>query len=140
MHLLINFIDRSFFSTVLGLVLISSIYDIICTAKNYKKQPILTSFSCYSNTKTIMKLSTSSPKEILFLHGIRSLAMISIVLGHTYMISFWRVPAINSYELIDWVGKASSMLVLVGFLGVDTFFLLTPMLLTLSIFRELDKT
>lgn len=66
--------------------------------------------------------------------------MISIVLGHTYMISFWNGPAINSHSMIEWVGNASSMIVLVGFMGVDTFFMLSALLLTLSVFRELDKT
>lgn len=85
-------------------------------------------------------MKPSSPREMLFLHGIRSLSMISIVIGHTYMITYWFVPALNAHSLIDWVGDVSSMLILVGFMGVDTFFMLSSLLLTLSVFRELDKT
>lgn len=77
---------------------------------------------------------------MLFLHGLRSLSMISIVIGHTYMITYWFVPTMNSHALIEWTGDVSSMFVLAGFMGVDTFFMLSSLLLTLSVFRELDKT
>lgn len=66
--------------------------------------------------------------------------MISIIIGHTYMLTFWLAPALNSHSMIEWIADISSMVVLVGFMGVDTFFMLSSSLLTLSIFRELDKT
>lgn len=88
----------------------------------------------------IFMTKPSSAKEMIFLHGIRSLSMIWIVICHTYMITFWMVPAINSHSIIDWLGNFSSMFLLSGFMGVDTFFMLSALLMTLSIFRELDKT
>lgn len=56
------------------------------------------------------------------------------------MITYWFVPTMNSHALIEWTGDVSSMFVLAGFMGVDTFFMLSSLLLTLSVFRELDKT
>jgi peptidoglycan/LPS O-acetylase OafA/YrhL len=50
------------------------------------------------------------------------------------------VPAINAEFIIDWIGSFSSMFLFSGFMGVDTFFMLSALLMTLSIFRELDKT
>lgn len=131
---------RTFFSTVLLLIVISTAYEIACIVQNIDKHPFLCAFSCYSNSKAIMTMKPSSSKEMLFLHGIRSLSMLSIVIGHTYMITYWLAPAMNSHALIDWIGDVSSMLVLVGFMGVDTFFMLSSLLMTLSVFRELDKT
>lgn len=75
-----------------------------------------------------------------FIHGIRALSVIWIVICHTYMVSFWMVPAINANSIIDWFKNVDSMLIVSGAMGVDTFFLLSAMLMTLSVFRELDKT
>ena len=41
---------------------------------------------------------------------------------------------------LQWFKNVSSMLIVSGAMGVDTFFLLSAMLMTLSVFRELDKT
>jgi peptidoglycan/LPS O-acetylase OafA/YrhL len=118
----------------------STVYEIVCNINDVEKKPILCSFSIYSNSKAIMSMKPSSSKEMLFLHGIRSLSMIWIVICHTYMITYWYVPAINSHSLIDWLGNFSSMFLFSGFMGVDTFFMLSALLMTLSVFRELDKT
>lgn len=105
-----------------------------------EKLPLLCSFSLYSNVHKILSLEPSSSREILFLNGIRSISMLSIVLGHTYMICFWLSPTLNSHAMLDWLTNGSSMFVLAGFEGVDTFFMITAILLTLSIFKELDRT
>lgn len=80
------------------------------------------------------------PKEILFLHGIRAVAIIWIVLGHTYSISFLSVPTINANSLLDDFKNFLSPVVFSAVMAVDTFFMLSAMLLTLSVFRELDRT
>jgi peptidoglycan/LPS O-acetylase OafA/YrhL len=128
------------FSTVLILVVASTIYEIVCNVNNFEKRKLLTSFSIYSNSKAIMTMKPSSSKEMLFLHGIRSLSIIWIVICHTYMITYWLVPTMNSHAMLDWLGNFSSMFFMTGFMGVDTFFMMSALLMTLSVFRELDKT
>lgn len=132
--------SRVFFSGILILVALSTAYDIVCIIRKVDKRLVLCTFSCYSNCKAIFTTKTSKAKEIVFIHGIRSLSMIWIVIGHTYLITFWLAPSLNSHSMIEWIGDLTSMVVHVGFLGVDTFFLLSSLLLTLSVFRELDKT
>lgn len=86
-----------------------------------------------------MTMKSSSCREIIFLHGIRALAIILIVLGHTHTF-YWQKPVINGNEFFNWIKQFSSMFILSGFMSVDTFFLMSAMLLTLSVFHELDKS
>ncbi|CRK90553.1 CLUMA_CG004257, isoform A, partial [Clunio marinus] len=129
-----------FFSTFLVLVTASTTYESLCIGKRIESVKILSSFSIISNYKTIISLKPSSKNEMVFLHGLRSISMLWIVIVHTYMITYWLLPAINTHAIIDWLGNISSMIVLSGGIGVDTFFLLSALLMTLSVFRELDRT
>lgn len=97
-------------------------------------------FSAYSNSKVIMTMKPLLPNELIFLHGIRSIAIIWVVYGHTYGLSFWAVPLINPDAMLDSIKSMFAMILYSGFLGVDTFFMLSSLLLSLSVFRELDKT
>lgn len=121
------------------LVLLSTFYELSCNIRKSPKHPLLCSFSAYSNSKIIMKMKPLSSKEMVFLHGIRALAIMWVVSCHTYM-TFWMLPAVNAFEFAVWIRKYSAMLILSGYMGVDTFFLLSAMLLTLSVFHELDRT
>ncbi|KAG5680166.1 hypothetical protein PVAND_009691 [Polypedilum vanderplanki] len=124
------------FSIVVLLVVLST----ICEVSQKIKHPLFKSFSIYSNFKALMTMKVQSSSEIVFLHGIRSISIIWIVLVHTYLITFWNMPMLNGNYVFEWLQKPSSMIFLSGYMGVDTFFLLSSMLLTTSIFRELDKT
>lgn len=87
-----------------------------------------------------MTMKPLMAKEILFLHGIRSLATIWIVIGHTYALSYWMTPSINGNQMIDLFKSFPAPILFSGYFAVDTFFMLSALLLTLSVFRELDKT
>lgn len=78
--------------------------------------------------------------EMTFLHGIRSIAIIIIVLGHSYAFSFWNVPVMNAIAILDMVKMLPTMFVFSGYFGVDSFFMLSALLLSMSVFRELQKT
>ena len=126
-------------SVLIILIILSTAYEVSCSILSRKQTQLLTCFSLYSNSKMIMTMKTSSSKEIVFLHGIRSLTIIWIVICHTYT-TFWKVPVFNSHYYFEWVKNVSAMFILSGAMGVDTFFLMSSMLLTMSVFRELDKT
>lgn len=79
----------------------STLYEILCISNDRKKCSTLSSFSVYSNTIAIFTLQTSSDREMKFLHGIRAWSVIWIVIGHTYIVSFWMVPAVNANSIID---------------------------------------
>lgn len=48
-------------------------------------------------------------------------------------------PNINSYEIVAWAQTPSSMLLQSGSISVDTFFLLSGLLLVLTTLREMEK-
>lgn len=79
-------------------------------------------------------------REMLFLHGIRALAIIWIVWGHAFAIDFWMAPLTNAKGLLDQSGHPVAMFMFSGYMAIDTFLMLSAMLLSLSVFRELDKT
>ncbi len=105
-----------------------------------KVNQILNAFSVYTNSKIILTMNPLMPKEMMFLHGIRSIAIIWIVWGHAFAFDFWMAPLMNANELLDQSGDPITMIVFSGYLGVDTFLILSSMLMSLSVFRELDKT
>lgn len=139
MSSLLSIFSSVIFSVLILLMILSTGYEITCNMLNHQKTQLFTSFSIYSNSKMIMTMKASSSKEMLFLHGIRALTIIWIVICHTYT-TFWQVPVYNGQYYFEWIKNISAMFILSGVMGVDTFFLMSSMLLTMSVFRELDKT
>lgn len=131
---------RVFFGVFLALLILSTSYEVSCNWRNCPKNPVLSSFSVYTNSKTIMTMKPLAKKEMLFLHGIRSLAIIWIVLGHTFSLGVWMSLSINQLDLAETFKNIFTMILFSGFFGVNTFFMLSSLLLTLSVFRELDAT
>lgn len=91
----------AFFSSILLLMVVSTTYEVVCISKNYNKSATLSSFSVYSNSIAIFTLKPCTTMELKFVHGIRALSVVWIVICHTYMVSFWMVPAINANSIID---------------------------------------
>lgn len=118
----------------------STVYEVVSNIMGAKVNPVLNAFSVYTNSKIIMTMKPLMQKEMLFLHGIRSLAIIWIVWGHAFSIDFWMAPLMNAKGLLDQSGHPVAMLMFSGYLAVDTFLMLSSMLMSLSVFRELDKT
>lgn len=48
-------------------------------------------------------------------------------------------PNVNTYEIIAWAQTPYSMILQSGAISVDTFFLLSGMLLVMSTLRELER-
>ncbi|KMY87457.1 nose resistant to fluoxetine protein 6 [Drosophila simulans] len=101
---------------------------------------LLGSFSLRKNVPQLLKTSnTPSPRVIPCLNGIRCLTIIWIILGHGYMYLLL-APTINSYDIVAWAQTPFSMILQSGTTSVDTFFLLSGLLLVLSALREMDRS
>lgn len=100
---------------------------------------LLSSFSLPKNVPQLLKTSnTPSPRVIPCLNGIRCLTIIWIILGHGYMYLLL-APTINAYDIVAWAQMPFSMILQSGTTSVDTFFLLSGLLLVLSALREMDR-
>ncbi|KAH8373858.1 nose resistant to fluoxetine protein 6 [Drosophila serrata] len=101
---------------------------------------LLGAFSLRQNLPQLLKTSsTPSPRIIPCLHGIRCLTIIWIILGHGYMYLLL-APTVNSLEIVAWARTPFSMVLQSGSISVDTFFLLSGLLLVLTSLRELERT
>ncbi|XP_066935837.1 O-acyltransferase like protein-like [Clytia hemisphaerica] len=98
-----------------------------------------TSFSLIRNMKAI--LSTESPKgAITSLNGIRTLSMTWVILGHMY--AFGSMPGFaywdNPLQILKILNRFSFMVVSNAYVSVDTFFLLSGVLVAYLTFRRMD--
>ncbi|KAH8421542.1 hypothetical protein KR009_012238, partial [Drosophila setifemur] len=101
---------------------------------------LLGTFSLKQNLPQLLRTtSTPSPRVIPCLNGIRCLTIIWIILGHGYMFLLL-APSVNAYEIVAWAQTPFSMLLQSGNVSVDTFFLLSGMLLVLTTLREMERT
>ncbi|XP_067000177.2 nose resistant to fluoxetine protein 6 [Anabrus simplex] len=120
------------------LVVISTAYDIL-KQKSESRSNLMLAFSLYTNGR---KLFTTSRSEdtLHCLHGIRFLSIAWVILGHRYTLEV-SLPAINSLAFIteflpDWkhLGITNATL------SVDTFFLLSGLLVAYVFFKQVPKT
>lgn len=72
------------------------------------------------------------------LNGIRALSIIWVLFGHVYLLKIYG-PLINAAEIKDWISNISSMILLSATITVDSFFLLSGLLVARAILNELDK-
>lgn len=92
-------------------------------------------FNIMTNFRSIVSAGTEG--EISFLHGFRVLSLWWIILGHTYYLgrNFFE----NSLMFFDDVRSAGFQIVLNAGYAVDSFFLLSGLLIAYVLFRDLAK-
>ncbi|XP_053681623.1 nose resistant to fluoxetine protein 6-like [Sabethes cyaneus] len=133
------------FSLVAVLVVISTTYESVSVLRGTKPVPLAISFSLYSNWITLMAIKAPSSQAsarksnvIDCLHGIRFLAILWIIFGHSYMMVL-SAPLINPVATLDWIASPHSAPIVAGAISVDTFFVLSGLLACWSFLRELDR-
>ncbi|XP_062544983.1 nose resistant to fluoxetine protein 6-like [Armigeres subalbatus] len=126
-------------------VLGSTSYELIMELMKRDANPLYKSFSLLGNLRSILQLvpraknSQQKSSMIECAHGIRALSMIWIILVHIHELLFvvlWE----NNPTLWKYIGGfVPSVLHFTGYLAVDTFLVLSGMLVAMSMLRELDK-
>ncbi|KAL0272822.1 UNVERIFIED_CONTAM: hypothetical protein PYX00_005651 [Menopon gallinae] len=128
------------FLGAVGLIAIcSTLFDVLHTRIPIKstRTELYTSFSLYKNFQQLTKIYTG-PDNIGCLHGIRTLSMCWVILGHEYITRLFG-PLINMPIFFTYMTSKSKIFVTNAFVSVDTFFLLSGFLATLVFFREISK-
>ncbi|KXJ73197.1 hypothetical protein RP20_CCG016319 [Aedes albopictus] len=133
-------------SSIIGLcVVCSTLYEFV--AETLKRDPKLlySSFSLLGNLRSILHLvprvksAQQKSSMIECAHGIRSLSMIWIIIVHIHeflLVALWK----NSPTMWKYIRSfVPSVLHFTGYLAVDTFLVLSGMLVAMSMLRELDK-
>ncbi|XP_050306871.1 nose resistant to fluoxetine protein 6-like [Anthonomus grandis grandis] len=116
----------SFFGLFIILMILSTVYDMKCSNSNQKPHPLLIVFSVYTNGQKLFKVS-NNPGEFSSLHGIRFLSMMWVIYGHCMYGSLYG-PSVNILDIFKYFAKPQSMILGNAPLSVDTFFVITGML------------
>ncbi|XP_038210028.1 O-acyltransferase like protein-like [Zerene cesonia] len=91
--------------------------------KEVKPNRLLSGFSIYSNTRSLLTFRSDST-TLECVDGIRALSMLWVICGHTYIVGFF--PAIhNGIDTIRWSTKTISSWIHAAPMMVDTYFLLS---------------
>lgn len=112
------------------------------TALLDKPHELFVAFSVYRNGAKLFDISRKESSNILHcLSGLRTFAMLHIMLGHRYSWSRG-FPNVNSSVFATdgkWNKTLFSALVTIHPIAVDSFFVMGGLLVALSIFRSIEK-
>lgn len=120
------------------LTVLSTVYDARTRTAKCERNPLLLSFSLYSNASRMFSVSANQPSgEIKCLHGIRVLSTFSIILLHAY---YFRVKTFEDDPVYEEWMKSSRWASSVAALNVsaDSFLLISAAMTTRSMLKELD--
>lgn len=136
------FSSFSVICSVIGLCVVgSTLYEFIAEAIQRDINTLYSSFSLLGNIRSILHLVPRTKKSgmIECAHGIRALSMIWIIVVHIHeflLVVLWK----NNPTVWKYIGTfVPSVLHFTGYLAVDTFLVLSGMLVAMSMLRELDK-
>ncbi|CAH0560293.1 unnamed protein product [Brassicogethes aeneus] len=124
------------FSIILA-VIIATLLDIFGKKKRQRQHWFVNSFSACANFARLVE-KNSRPCELGCLHGIRFLSITYVVYNHRYMARMI-YPTVNSFYLLEWSSKYASMIILGGSVCVDTFLLVSGLLLSYNFFDYVTK-
>ncbi|XP_065079913.1 nose resistant to fluoxetine protein 6-like [Ochlerotatus camptorhynchus] len=129
------------FAAIAVVVLLSTAYECRQIWLGHLVNPLYSSFSLYRNVKSILHISPRSPINsdmIDCAHGLRGISMIWILAVHVHealgQVPFDNNPAVHSY--LD--SFTSAILYTTGYLAVDTFLVLSGILVAMNLMRQLD--
>lgn len=127
------------FSVILLLVILSTAYDIgynIFLKKDPKKiNKLCLAFSVYTNTRNFVTYNPV-PGAIECLDGIRAFAMMWVILGHTFVNQISSGVMANTLDTFEWIMSLRSIWITSGPITVDTFFMLSGVLLVYTTYGK----
>lgn len=122
------------------LVALSTFYDVRTHNREMKnRNQLFLSFSCYTNATNLFNIEQhQSSDEIKCLHGVRGVSIISIIFLHSY---YFRAmfPIHHPNQLNDFIESAYGRFISGITVSVDSFFVMSGMLVTRTILRDLER-
>ncbi|XP_045517699.1 nose resistant to fluoxetine protein 6-like [Pieris brassicae] len=120
-----DYVAFGVFGMLFLLTFLSTSFDLYNTfiKKSRSKHYLLSSLSLYTNTKRLLNFE-SSQSTINCVDGIRSLSMLWVIYGHTYVFQILS-PAHNILDLMQWTMLFTSTWINTAPMVVDTFFMLS---------------
>ncbi|CAB3222558.1 unnamed protein product [Arctia plantaginis] len=127
-----DYVAIAIFSLIGLLSILSTAYDLrynVFLQKDPKKvNKLYQSFSVYNNTNRLLTI-TPVPGAIECLDGIRSFAMMWVIIGHTFIHQTMGGVLGNPLDVLKWITSLSAVWITSAPITVDTFFMLSGLLL-----------
>ncbi len=98
----------------------------------------ITAFSVISNTESLLNTKSTS-ETITCLGGIRVFALFWVFFGHNYSNSFLSKIYNNPKYFVDWLKSWLYLTIYEGTAAVDTFFVMSGLLVTYVLLKEMGK-
>ncbi|KAL0831536.1 hypothetical protein ABMA28_002330 [Loxostege sticticalis] len=102
-----------------------------------KANKMFTLFSIYTNTKNFFVFH-SNPNAITCLDGIRSFAMMWVIVGHTFVTQLSYIPE-NPLDIFAFVQSFWGLWITSGTITVDTFFMISGLLLVYTTAAKVSR-
>ncbi|CAH2076886.1 unnamed protein product, partial [Iphiclides podalirius] len=133
-----DYIAIIIFSSILFIVTLSTCFDVWNAFISKKDTGIRTIYSCFSVYTNTRRLVTFKPgaEPLHCIDGIRALAMFWVVLGHTFLSM---ISSVNVLETFQWATTTRAMWVTSATITVDTFFMLSGLLIVYSTAGKLSS-
>ncbi|XP_053612528.1 O-acyltransferase like protein-like [Plodia interpunctella] len=131
------------FSLLGILTLVSTGYDIrqtIVLQRDPKSvNKLYQSFSVYTNTRRLLTFAPV-PGAIECLDGVRAFAMIWVIIGHTFVNQISGLHMANPIDSLNWIISFKSLWITSGPITVDTFFMISGLLVVYSTAGKMTRT
>ncbi|CAO1362003.1 unnamed protein product [Diamesa serratosioi] len=132
----IAIIVLSFFGILL---LLSTSYDIYKKTQKRKPHELYVAFSVLTNCRKLFDFRKSEdPNSIHCLHGLRALSILWIMFGHRYVLTTL-TPIVNPAAYSTWLETIFSAIVNSHPMAVETFLVISGLLLTWTLMKNLDS-
>ncbi|XP_050298077.1 nose resistant to fluoxetine protein 6-like [Anthonomus grandis grandis] len=120
------------------MVAIFTLMDFYTPKEKAEQRPLLRIFSVKRHARNILAKNTKGPSDLDCVHGIRFMSTCYVIIGHRYLMMMF-FPVINSLHIMDWILYYRSTAITGGTLCVDTFFMVSGMLVSVGFFEESSK-
>ncbi|XP_031334569.1 O-acyltransferase like protein-like isoform X2 [Photinus pyralis] len=128
-----------FFGIFALVIAASTTYDIyLYTTESQVKHQALVAFSILKNGKKLIAIENNA-KQITCMNGIRVISTMWIILDHRYSVQFY-FPLWNNFYKETWTRSAGNMFMINAQMAVDTFFLLSGILVTYVYLWSAEKS
>ncbi|XP_048524298.1 nose resistant to fluoxetine protein 6 isoform X2 [Dendroctonus ponderosae] len=121
-----------------GFIAILTAIDLNAPSRESKSNQLLSIFSASRNAIKVFARSAKARPDLDCVHGIRFISTCYVIIGHRYLMMMF-FPVINSLQIINWTSYYRSTAITGGTLCVDTFFMISGMLVTIGFFEQASK-
>ncbi|KAH8312734.1 hypothetical protein KR044_012561 [Drosophila immigrans] len=128
-------------SVLAAAMLLATLCDYFFYEDQNKLPGVVKAFSARANSRALFRLvqPKSNPNVIDCLHGMRCMSLIWVIFSHQYILAVM-APNMNAIKMFPWIASPFASFILHGFFSVDTFFVLSGLLLVMIALRSLEKT